>query len=53
MAVVLLPELIGIHTMPAILLLIVPHAVVQVVVLERYLRRRPSRAASTASWPWP
>ena len=27
--------------MPAILLLIVPHAVVQVVVLERYLRRRP------------
>jgi len=40
-AVVLLPELIGSHALTAILLLIVPHAVVQVVVLERYLRRRP------------
>jgi 1,4-dihydroxy-2-naphthoate octaprenyltransferase len=39
-AVALLPRLIGIGTLAAIVLLIVPYAVAQVVVLERYLRRR-------------
>jgi 1,4-dihydroxy-2-naphthoate octaprenyltransferase len=36
----LLPQLIGADTLPSIVLLILPHAIVQVVVLERYLRRR-------------
>jgi putative NADPH-quinone reductase/1,4-dihydroxy-2-naphthoate octaprenyltransferase len=39
-AVALLPRLIGIGTLAAIVLLIVPYAVAQVVVLERYVRRR-------------
>ncbi len=40
MAVALLPHLIGIDALPAIVVLIVPYAIAQVVVLERYLRRR-------------
>ncbi len=40
-AAALLPDLIGTDTLPAILPLIFPYAVAQVVVLERYLRRRP------------
>ena len=40
MAVALLPRLIGIDTLAAIVLLIVPYAMAQVIVLERYLRRR-------------
>ena len=39
-AVAMLPDLVGAETLPAILLLIVPYAGLQVVVLERYLRRR-------------
>jgi 1,4-dihydroxy-2-naphthoate octaprenyltransferase len=40
MAVALLPRLIGVSTLAAIMLLVVPHAIAQVMVLERYLRRR-------------
>jgi len=40
MAVALLPRLIGVSTLAAIMLLIVPHAIAQVMVLERYLRHR-------------
>jgi putative NADPH-quinone reductase/1,4-dihydroxy-2-naphthoate octaprenyltransferase len=40
MAVALLPELIGADVLAAIVLLIVPYAIAQVMVLERYLRRR-------------
>jgi putative NADPH-quinone reductase/1,4-dihydroxy-2-naphthoate octaprenyltransferase len=40
MAVALLPRLIGSDTLAAIVLLIVPYAMLQVVMLERYLRQR-------------
>jgi 1,4-dihydroxy-2-naphthoate polyprenyltransferase len=40
MAVALLPGLIGPDALAAVVLLIVPYAIAQVVVLERYLRRR-------------
>jgi putative NADPH-quinone reductase/1,4-dihydroxy-2-naphthoate octaprenyltransferase len=40
MAAALLPALIGADMLPAVALLIVPYAVLQVVVLERYLRQR-------------
>jgi putative NADPH-quinone reductase/1,4-dihydroxy-2-naphthoate octaprenyltransferase len=40
MAPALLPQLIGADTLTAVVLLILPYAIVQVVVLERYLRRR-------------
>jgi putative NADPH-quinone reductase/1,4-dihydroxy-2-naphthoate octaprenyltransferase len=40
LAVALLPSLIGGDALPAIVLLIVPYAIAQVVVQERYLRRR-------------
>ncbi|MEX2125388.1 MAG: NAD(P)H-dependent oxidoreductase [Woeseia sp.] len=39
-AVALLPSLVGVSTLAAIVLLIVPYAIAQVIVLERYLRRR-------------
>ena len=40
MAALVLPQRVGIDTLAAIMLLIVPYAILQVVVLERYLRRR-------------
>ena len=40
LAIALLPSLIASDLLPAIVLLIAPHALAQVVVLERYLRRR-------------
>jgi putative NADPH-quinone reductase/1,4-dihydroxy-2-naphthoate octaprenyltransferase len=40
LAIALLPRLIGSGMLPAIVLLIAPYAVLQVVVLERYLRQR-------------
>jgi 1,4-dihydroxy-2-naphthoate octaprenyltransferase len=40
LAVALLPSLIGSDVLPAVVLLIVPYAIAQVVVLERYLRQR-------------
>jgi putative NADPH-quinone reductase/1,4-dihydroxy-2-naphthoate octaprenyltransferase len=39
-AVVLLPRLVGMDALGAILLVIVPYAILQVVVLERYLKHR-------------
>jgi putative NADPH-quinone reductase/1,4-dihydroxy-2-naphthoate octaprenyltransferase len=39
LAAALLPRLVGIEALAAILLLIVPYAILQIVVLERYLRR--------------